>query len=412
MMEGTVTVESEYGKGSTFFVRIKQIITDPHPIGRENTDNLKAFRFLERQSRRVKNIDYVPMPYGKVLIVDDVQTNLDVAKGMMMAYDLTIHCVTSGRQAIELIRDEEVRYDVIFMDHMMPEMDGIEAVRIIRNEIGTAYAQTTPIVALTANAIIGNDKLFLENGFQAFLTKPIDVIRLDAILHKWIRNRQSPEVVRQAETQTVKGADKAKRLNLIDSIIQKARVQGVDFSNGMRRFNNNPDVYLRVLHSFVQNIPKLLDVLRDVTDASLAQYAVTVHGIKGSCYGISADEAGKMAEALEVAAKTGDFARVMAGNGVFIKTVEALLPQFEALLDSANAVKTAESKNMAPAPDPELLARLLEASKNYDIDVMQQVMEQLEQYSYESGDDLIEWLKEQVTNFGYDQIQEKLAHWV
>ncbi|MDR1203937.1 MAG: response regulator [Peptococcaceae bacterium] len=410
MMEGTIHVESEYGKGSVFTVRLKQMTVDPKPIGPENTDNLKNFRFLERQSRRVKNIDYVSMPYGKVLIVDDVQTNLDVAKGMMMAYDLTIHCVTSGRQAIELVRDAEVRYDIIFMDHMMPEMDGIEAVRIIRQEVGSDYAKTVPIVALTANAIIGNDKLFLENGFQAFLSKPIDVIRLDAVLHRWIRDRQSPDTLQKAETeaQAPKGAGKAERLELLSNMLQKNRVKGVDFSSGMRRFNNNPDVYLRVIRSFIQNMPRLLDELRDVTESSLAKYAITVHGVKGSCYGISADEAGKMAEALEVAAKTGDFPRVMAGNNTFIQTAEALLPQFEALLKSADAVKTAESRNAASAPDPELLTQMLEASKDYDIDAMQQVMEQLEQYSYESGNDLIEWLKEQVTNFGYDQIQEKL----
>jgi CheY-like chemotaxis protein len=97
------------------------------------------------------------MPYGKILVVDDVLTNLDVAKGMMAPYDMTIHCVTSGRQAIELVRDEELRYDAIFMDHMMPEMDGIEAVRIIREEIGSEYARTVPIIALTANALVGND---------------------------------------------------------------------------------------------------------------------------------------------------------------------------------------------------------------------------------------------------------------
>jgi CheY-like chemotaxis protein/anti-sigma regulatory factor (Ser/Thr protein kinase) len=408
MMGGAITVESEYGKGSVFSVRLKQMITDPKPIGPENTNNLKTFRFLERQSRRVKNVDYVSMPYGKVLIVDDVQTNLDVAKGMMMAYDLTIHCVTSGRQAIELVRDAVVRYDVIFMDHMMPEMDGIEAVRIIRQEIGTEYAKTVPIVALTANAIIGNDKLFLENGFQAFLTKPIDVIRLDSVLHKWIRDRQNPETLQKAEIKMAENDEKANHQELLSGILQKTRIQGVDFSSGMRRFNNNPDVYLRVLHSFVQNIPKLLDELREVTEPALAKYAITVHGVKGSCYGISADEAGRMAEALEVAAKTGNYAKVASDNNTFIQAVEGLLPQFQALLESADAIKTMESKNTAPAPDPELLTKMLEASKDYDIDAMQQAMEQLEQYSYESGNDLIEWLKEQVTNFGYDQIQEKL----
>jgi PAS domain S-box-containing protein len=408
MMEGEITVESEYGEGSTFSVSIKQRITDPKPIGPENIKNLQAFHFLERHIRRVKNIDYVSMPYGKVLIVDDVQTNLDVAKGMMMAYDLTIHCVTSGRQAIELVRDEETHYDVIFMDHMMPEMDGIEAVRIIREEIGSEYAKTVPIVALTANAIVGNDKLFLDNDFQAFLSKPIDVIRLDAVLHKWIKDRQSPEVLQQAENRKAQDTSKTDRLEQLSKMIQNSLVPGVDFISGMRRFNNNPEIYLRVIRSFVKNIPRLLEELREVSEASLERYAVTIHGVKGSCYGISADVAGKMAEALEVAAKTGDFAEVMAGGGAFIQEAEALLPQFEALLERADAIQAPAKKPGAAAPDPELLAELLAASRDYDIDGMQQALEQLEQYSYESGNDLIAWLKEQVANFSYDQVQEKL----
>ncbi|MDR0652112.1 MAG: response regulator, partial [Synergistaceae bacterium] len=187
MMGGSINVESEYGRGSKFSVRVRQGVSDPRPIGKECVDNLKRFRFLEGENRKVKNVDYVPMPYGKVLVVDDVSMNLDVAKGMMMAYEgLLIHCVTSGMEAIELIRREEIHYDAIFMDHMMPGMDGIETVRIIREEIGTEYAKTIPIIALTANAIVGNDKMFLENGFQAFLTKPIDVVRLDAVLRQFV----------------------------------------------------------------------------------------------------------------------------------------------------------------------------------------------------------------------------------
>ncbi|MDR0648564.1 MAG: response regulator [Synergistaceae bacterium] len=411
MMGGDITVESEYGHGSKFTVRIRQGITDPRPIGKENAENLQGFRFLEGRNRRVKNIDYVPMPYGKVLVVDDVSTNLDVARGMMVSYEgLVIHCVTSGRDAIDLIRKEEIRYDIVFMDHMMPDLDGIQTVKIIRNEIGSEYAKAVPIVALTANAIVGNDKMFLENGFQAFLTKPIDVAKLDAVLRQFVRDKQSPETIREAEERSRGNDGKGDYEAILAGLLEKTRISGMDITAGLKRFNNVPSIYMGVIKSFIQNMPKFLTVLRGVTEGTLSEYAVTVHGVKGSCYGICADEAGRMAEALEIAAKSGDFARVMAGNETFIGTAYDLLTQLEALSKSADDVsdETDSDKNALPEPDRPLLAKMLEASQNYDIDAMQGVMDELEQYKYESGSELISWLKERLVNFGYEEITEKL----
>jgi PAS domain S-box-containing protein len=411
MMGGDISVESQYGQGSKFSVRIRQGITDPRPIGKENAENLKGFRFLEGQSRRIKNVDYVPMPYGKVLVVDDVTTNLDVAKGMMMAYEgLSIHCVTSGIDAINLIRKGEIIYDIVFMDHMMPGLDGMQTVSIIRNEIGSEYAKTVPIVALTANAIVGNDKMFLENGFQAFLTKPIDVVKLDAVLRQFVRDKQSPETIREAEANLRDRGDKSDHETILTSLLEKTRISGLDIAAGMKRFNNVASIYMSVIKSFIQNTPKFLSSLRGVTESTLSEYAVTVHGVKGSCYGICADEAGRMAETLELSAKSGDFARVIAGNETFIGKAEELLSQLSALAKSADDVcKAAESgKNALPSPDRALLAKMLEASQNYDIDAMQAVMDELEQYKYESGGELITWLKERLVNFGYEEISEKL----
>jgi CheY-like chemotaxis protein/HPt (histidine-containing phosphotransfer) domain-containing protein len=318
--------------------------------------------------------------------------------------------VTSGKDAIDLIRDEEPRYDLVFMDHMMPGLDGMETVRIIRNEIGSKYARTVPIVALTANAIVGNDKLFLENGFQAFLTKPIDVVKLDAALRQFVRDKQSAETLREAE-ESLREAEAGRDYAVIlKSLLDKTRIGGVDIAAGMKRFNDDAAIYLNVVKSFLQNMPKFLATLRGVTESTLSEYAVTVHGVKGSCYGICADEAGHMAEALEIAAKSGDFQRVMVGNETFIGKVEALLQQLDTLSRSADAVgrKADGSKNLRVSPDGSLLAKMLEASQAYDIDAMQNAMDELERYQYESGGELIAWLKEKLVNFGYDEISEKL----
>jgi CheY-like chemotaxis protein len=124
------------------------------------------------------------MPYGKVLVVDDMETNLYVAKGFLLPYGLEIDTATSGKSAIEKIESGN-SYDIVFMDHMMPEMDGIETVKIIRRK---GYMH--PIIALTANAVAGQAEIFMENGFNGFISKPIDIREMNAALNKYVRVKQ------------------------------------------------------------------------------------------------------------------------------------------------------------------------------------------------------------------------------
>jgi len=127
------------------------------------------------------------MPYGKVLIVDDVDINLYVAEGMMSQYGLNIEMAFSGFEAMDLVNSGKT-YDVIFMDHMMPEMDGIETTKKLRE---SGYKGC--IVALTANALVGNSEMFMENGFDGFISKPIDIIQLEKILNEHVRDKHLEE---------------------------------------------------------------------------------------------------------------------------------------------------------------------------------------------------------------------------
>jgi CheY-like chemotaxis protein len=113
---------------------------------------------------------------------------LDVAAGMLRKYKLHVDCVTNGNEAIDLISCGTPVYDAIFMDHMMPGMDGIQAPQVIP-KLGTEYARNIPVIALTANAVAGNEKMFLDNGFNAFLPKPFNVMSLDSIIQRWVRDK-------------------------------------------------------------------------------------------------------------------------------------------------------------------------------------------------------------------------------
>jgi signal transduction histidine kinase len=193
MMDGSISVESEFGKGSVFTVRIRQGIVDDAPLGEETARNLQELRFINGAGGRNEAGPSFTLPGRRFLVVDDVDINLEVARGMIEAYEAAVDCVLSGREAVELIRagplekSEVPLYDAVFMDHMMPGMDGIEAVRIIRNEIDSEYARNIPIIALTANAIIGNEDMFLERGFNAMLAKPIEINKLEELLSKYGR---------------------------------------------------------------------------------------------------------------------------------------------------------------------------------------------------------------------------------
>jgi CheY-like chemotaxis protein len=184
-MGGEISVTSEYGMGSTFSVRIRQGFVIDIPLSPITLKNLTGFNYMEKQKQTNEKLVRPDLSYARVLVVDDMQTNLDVVASMLRKYKMWVDCVTRGQDAISHIAAEKPVYNLIFMDHMMPEMDGIEtAVRI--RAIGTEYAQMIPIIALTANAAVGNEQMFMENGFQAFLPKPVNIMDLDSIVRKWL----------------------------------------------------------------------------------------------------------------------------------------------------------------------------------------------------------------------------------
>ncbi len=192
MMDGSISVKSEYGKGSVFTIEFPQERVDDSIIGPDVVENLKRFRYAVDKRQVKARLERVQLPNARVLVVDDNITNLDIARGLMKPYGMKIDCATGGRRAVDAIRKGSPRYNAVFMDHMMPEMDGVEATRRIR-EIGTGYAETVPVIALTANAIAGTEKMFLQNGFHAFISKPIDVARLDDVIRKFVREEKGAD---------------------------------------------------------------------------------------------------------------------------------------------------------------------------------------------------------------------------
>jgi signal transduction histidine kinase len=187
LMDGEITAESEYGKGTAFRVELRQGFVSDEIIGAEVLAALREFRYEAVKAKAAPEMKFerADLSYAKVLVVDDYQLNLDVAKWMLEKYKMRVDCVTSGEDAVFLIDRGKPSYDAVFMDQLMPGMNGIEAVEKIR-AISTDYARTVPIIALTANAVAGNEQMFLSSGFQAFLSKPINTAKLNEIVCRWV----------------------------------------------------------------------------------------------------------------------------------------------------------------------------------------------------------------------------------
>ncbi|MDR1421921.1 MAG: Hpt domain-containing protein [Coriobacteriales bacterium] len=194
----------------------------------------------------------------------------------------------------------------------------------------------------------------------------------------------------------------------IDQILNANPIPGVDYTDGLKRFANNGSIYLRIVKSFVTNTPKTLDELAAVSPETLPEYAVQVHGLKGSCYGISATVIGDEARALEVAAKISDWAEVERDNPTLLEHAHELIEQLQRLLDTVAAAEhQGNGKPSAATPDPTLIHRLLNATLDFDADGMQKALDELDRFVYTSDPKAIDYLREQTTNFRYDLVEEK-----
>ncbi|MDR1898690.1 MAG: response regulator [Treponema sp.] len=414
MMGGTITAESEYGKGSIFRVSLPQRIIDAGPIGKERAEKLRDFRFTEDRKENRETVVRSWMPYGRVLVVDDLAANLDVMTGLLTPYGLQVDTASSGREAVERIRKGEPRYDLVFMDHMMPEMDGVEAVRIIRDEIDGEYPLLVPIIMLTANALTGNRELFMERGFSDFISKPIDVRRLDAVLNRWVRDTQSEETLRAAEKQAgerTEGAGQAISGSGLDGEgrwLLDHPVEGADFAAALILYGDSGAALIPILKSFVTHTPPLLEKMNAHLETSLPDYTVEVHGLKGTCGAICADGTAALARELEFASKEGNADFVRSHHEELRRQTLDLTERLKSLLAEWDACRPAQEKEQRTEPDRELLARLSAATAEFNSNLTEEILGELEQYRYERGEELITWLREQAENFDYDAIHRRL----
>lgn len=298
LMGGTINVESTYGKGTMVTITIPQQIVD-----RRSVSEMPEIPQVEE-----KTTDTFTAPGVKVLIVDDNVINRKVARGFLKSYAFDMTEAESGPEAIELVRS--VRYDIIFMDHMMPGMDGIEAAEIIRRDCGENG--TTPVmVALTANAMEGMREHFLKSGFQDFIAKPLDRKELNQLLLRWV-----PEKYRQIGN----GEEEFKPLDL-----STFQIDGVDINAAMQYYSGDEEGFVDLLELYCMDGKRKVKLLSELVETDILRYQIEVHGLKSASANIGAVDVSALARAQENAAAQG--------NREFIsEQFPLLLAEYETLL--------------------------------------------------------------------------------
>lgn len=388
LMQGSVKVESVYGEGSTFIVEIQQKIADARPLSEVPEPEVKKEEPLEPFTVN----DY------KVLVVDDNLINRKVARSFLQSYGLEIIEAESGMEAIELVH--RTRFDIIFMDHMMPMMDGIEAVQKIRKDCGE-NGRLPVIIALTANAMEGVRETFLASGFQDFITKPLDRKAMHMVLLKWI-----PEEKRMA------GGAWINNLQANNDMFRKVIVEGIDTDEVAGHYGGSIDEYNELLTLFCLDGKRKLKVLRELwEEEDYEGYGIEVHALKSASANIGAMRLSSRAKEQEKAVNRGDLAFVDTRISKLLAEYEEQLEHIQEYLEE-NQKEKGTIKEKKDILKEELLLELeaaLESLEDFQAKECAYKVEEILEYKLEADiETTLEKIKEQLKLYEDDAAEQML----
>ncbi len=361
MMGGVIEVESEYGKGSRFFFTIEQTIIDPTPVSAVNYNGQKD-NVTEKEAECL-----FIAPEAHILLVDDNELNLVVAKELLKPLRMQIDTAENGLQAVKMVRGSQ--YDLVLMDHMMPVMDGIEAAKAIRALPEDKY-QKLPIIALTANAMVDARKEFLNAGMNGFVAKPIDFARICNQLKLWLPK----DLVRDVPK------EEAKKLladDLSDREIQPEDPQmGFSFEEGVKHCGSKAAL-MKTIRIFYRTIDSKANKIEQcLKEGLIGDYVIEVHALKSSALLIGAVPLSEAAKELEDYGKQGK-------TEVLEEKTPDVLTLYRDLKNILRPYAEKEEDAKKEFSDGEwitALQQIHQCIEQFDLDGVDQIMEQLEEY--------------------------------
>ena len=312
MMGGDIDVESVYQEGSTFTVRIPQKVINNEPVGdfesiRSNHPMISARHYGSFEA-----------PEANILVVDDNPLNLVVFTSFLKVTKMNIVTAESGRECLDLVREQP--FHIIFMDHMMPEMDGVETFHEI-HKLKSSPNEKTPVIALTANLIAGVKEYFLEEGFADFLSKPIDSSKLEQMIVTYlpedlVYKKKSKAEESRKENGAVKEGSACEKSNACEknSIGEKngagdySRYQeyGIYIENGLFNLDGDWTLYFNIVEVFISDTETRAQLKQFITDQNAHDYRVLVHALKGDARMLGAQTLADMAYEHEIQSKAGN----------------------------------------------------------------------------------------------------------
>lgn len=317
LMDSKLEVESEYGKGTTFFFTLRQPVVESQPIG--NFEKRSSALYQEE----AYEVSFVA-PTVKVLVVDDNDINRRVFKGLLKQTMVQITEASSGFECLELVKKE--RYDMIFMDHMMPGMDGVETLHRM-NELTENECRGVPVIILTANAIVGAREKYLEEGFHDYLSKPIQSAKLEAVIKRHISG-----IVEQADMKVQKKSEE-----------EIPEIPEFDLEYARRYFENDT-LLLMTLQDVYRELPVMAQTLQKYYEEICAgaesrrsgiinSYRTQVHALKSNTAMVGALILSKLSRILELAAIAENVDEIKAVHPILMEELERHLGYMEVLKD-------------------------------------------------------------------------------
>ena len=329
-------------------------------------------------------------PNAKVLVVDDNTVNLKVAVGLLSLYKIQADTASGGHRAVEMVRETE--YDLIFMDHMMPDMDGIDTTVAIRG-LGQGYADI-PIVALTANAVGDVKEMFKAEGMNDFLAKPVEMSKLDSILRKWL-----PENLQQAREEAIRTEE------------EYCEISGVDTRRGMKNSGGVSDNYTEILDFYVADCRnRLVEIETYHKEGNIKALIICVHALKSASANIGADDMSSMALALETAGKAADTGYIDANLRRFCDSLAVLVDNIQNYLNTLQPDEPVREK----AADMDFLRATVADIEGHmerlDLESIEGAIKTLSPYQWGEGISAqISTIKERIAVFDYEGVEASVA---
>ncbi len=356
LLGGSIEVDSEYGKGTVFTVKVPQKVEDVRTI---TEVPISAKDLREKQ----ESMFYVPN--YNVLLVDDNKVNLRVAGKMLLEYQLNLDEADSGRDAIRLVKERG--YDMIFMDHMMPGMDGIEAAKIIREDCGE-NGKRPIMIALTANAIAGAKEMFLSNGFQDFIAKPVSKLELHSVMSKWIPSSLKNHIDEEAKPELI-----------TENELAEIYMRGVNVRKATERKGGGLNDYLDLLELFLMEGSQKLKLIRSLAKKEdYHNYDIETHALKSAAANIGADKLSEKAKEHEFAAKEGRYEFIQENVEDLLNDYAAILSEVKRVLIRKGRIKPKEKNSFAKMERAELIEKLQAALADLEDFRPKETMHQIE----------------------------------